>query len=82
MSHYLVEVDIRLHPINNNTLNINTKHWTEKWLFDDTENTSLIRTNAGTYQKLPYTYMNLKNAAKFKYVDDKVILEIKTKTHY
>ena len=47
---------------------------------DDTVNTSLIRTTADTYQKISYTYKDLKNAATFKYVDDKVILEIKT--HY
>ena len=49
---------------------------------DDTVDTSLIRTTADTYQKLLYTYKDLKNAAKFKYVDDKVILEIKTKATF
>ena len=44
---------------------------------DDTVDVPLIWTTADTYQKLPYIYKDLKNAATLKYVDDKVIPEIK-----
>ena len=37
----------------------------------------LIRTAADTYQKLPYTYANLINAATLKYVYDRVLPEMK-----
>ena len=35
---------------------------------DDTMDVALIRTTADTYQKLPYIYEDLKNAATLKYM--------------